>query len=93
MDLHYVTMTNYDDTFRNVHVIYDKDNLAMTLGEAVANAGLKQIRIAETEKYPARYVLLFPAVVKHPLKASNASWSLLRKSPPSTRDECRRGYA
>ncbi|MFZ7106445.1 MAG: 2,3-bisphosphoglycerate-independent phosphoglycerate mutase [Bacteroidota bacterium] len=52
MDLHYVTMTNYDDTFRNVHVIYDKDNLAMTLGEVVANAGLKQIRIAETEKYP-----------------------------------------
>jgi 2,3-bisphosphoglycerate-independent phosphoglycerate mutase len=52
MDLHYVTMTNYDDTFQNVRVIYDKDNLAMTLGEVVADAGLKQIRIAETEKYP-----------------------------------------
>ena len=83
MDLHYVTMTNYDDTFRNVHVIYDKDNLAMTLGEVVANAGLKQIRIAETEKYP-HVTFFFPAVVKHPSKASNASWSLLRKSPPTT---------
>lgn len=50
--LHYVTMTNYDDTFRNVHVVYDKDNLVMTLGETLARAGKKQIRIAETEKYP-----------------------------------------
>ena len=52
LDLYYVTMTNYDDTFKNVHVIFDKDNLKMTLGEALANAGKKQIRIAETEKYP-----------------------------------------
>ncbi|MBP6403524.1 MAG: 2,3-bisphosphoglycerate-independent phosphoglycerate mutase [Bacteroidia bacterium] len=52
MDLYYVTMTNYDDTFQNVHVIYDKDNLKNTLGEVVANAGKHQIRIAETEKYP-----------------------------------------
>lgn len=51
-DLYYVTMTNYDDTFQNVHVIFDKDNLQMTLGEVLANAGKKQIRIAETEKYP-----------------------------------------
>lgn len=50
--LHYVTMTNYDHTFKNVHVIYDKDDLKMTLGEVVAAAGKKQIRIAETEKYP-----------------------------------------
>jgi len=49
--LHYVTMTNYDDTFRGVNVAYGKDNLLNTLGEVVANAGLKQLRIAETEKY------------------------------------------
>ncbi|MBK7850166.1 MAG: 2,3-bisphosphoglycerate-independent phosphoglycerate mutase [Bacteroidetes bacterium] len=52
MDLYYVTMTNYDDTFQNVKIIYDKDNLKNTLGEIVANAGKAQIRIAETEKYP-----------------------------------------
>jgi 2,3-bisphosphoglycerate-independent phosphoglycerate mutase len=52
LQLHYVTMTEYDPTFREVDVIFRKDDLAMTLGEAVANAGLQQIRIAETEKYP-----------------------------------------
>lgn len=52
MNLHYVTMTNYDDSFKNVRVIYDKDNLTNTLGEVIAEAGKKQIRIAETEKYP-----------------------------------------
>ncbi|MFI8378674.1 2,3-bisphosphoglycerate-independent phosphoglycerate mutase [Leeuwenhoekiella sp. NPDC079379] len=52
LDLHYVTMTNYDQTFKNIHVIFDKDNLENTLGEVVAKAGKKQIRIAETEKYP-----------------------------------------
>ncbi len=49
--LHYVTMTCYDDTFKNVNVIYEKDNLLNTLGEVVSNNGLKQLRIAETEKY------------------------------------------
>lgn len=49
--LHYVTMTRYDDTFRNVNVIYEKDNLVNTLGEVVSNHDLKQLRIAETEKY------------------------------------------
>jgi 2,3-bisphosphoglycerate-independent phosphoglycerate mutase len=52
LKLHYATLTNYDDTFKNVHVIFDKDNLENTLGEVLANAGKKQIRIAETEKYP-----------------------------------------
>lgn len=52
LDLYYVTMTNYDDTFENVQVIYDKDNLSETLGEVLEKAGKKQIRIAETEKYP-----------------------------------------
>lgn len=52
LNLYYVTMTNYDSEFRNVHVIFDKDNLAKTLGEVVSEAGRTQIRIAETEKYP-----------------------------------------
>jgi len=52
LNLYYVTMTNYDDTFENVHVIYDKDNITETLGEVLEKHGKKQIRIAETEKYP-----------------------------------------
>jgi 2,3-bisphosphoglycerate-independent phosphoglycerate mutase len=52
LSLHYITLTNYDDTFENVKVIFDKDNLSNTLGEVLAKAGKKQIRIAETEKYP-----------------------------------------
>jgi len=52
LPLYYVTLTNYDDSFKGVHVVYDKDNIKDTLGETLANAGKKQIRIAETEKYP-----------------------------------------
>lgn len=52
LPLYYVTMTNYDDTFKNVHVMYDKENLVMTLGEVLEKNNKKQIRIAETEKYP-----------------------------------------
>jgi 2,3-bisphosphoglycerate-independent phosphoglycerate mutase len=52
MDLYYVTMTNYDDSFKNVKVVFGKDNISNTLGETIAKAGKKQIRIAETEKYP-----------------------------------------
>jgi 2,3-bisphosphoglycerate-independent phosphoglycerate mutase len=51
MPLHYVTMTRYDDSFRGVKVLFDKDNLNNTMGELVARAGLRQLRIAETEKY------------------------------------------
>lgn len=52
LNLHYVTLTNYDDSFENVHVVYDKDNIQDTLGEVLSSHGKKQIRIAETEKYP-----------------------------------------
>ncbi|GAA4290166.1 2,3-bisphosphoglycerate-independent phosphoglycerate mutase [Aestuariibaculum suncheonense] len=52
LNLHYVTLTNYDDTYKNVNVIFNKDNLSETLGEVLAKNGKKQIRIAETEKYP-----------------------------------------
>ncbi|MEO5563267.1 MAG: 2,3-bisphosphoglycerate-independent phosphoglycerate mutase, partial [Chitinophagaceae bacterium] len=50
--LHYTTMTQYDHSFKNVHVIFDNDDLKNTLGEILQQNGLKQIRIAETEKYP-----------------------------------------
>jgi 2,3-bisphosphoglycerate-independent phosphoglycerate mutase len=52
MNLHYTTMTEYDATFKNVHVIFENDNLNNTIGEILSAAGKKQIRIAETEKYP-----------------------------------------
>ena len=52
LNLHYTTMTRYDATFKNVQVVFEKDNLTMTLGEALEQASKKQIRIAETEKYP-----------------------------------------
>ena len=52
LSLNYITMTNYDNDFAGVKVIFDKDNLSNTLGEVIAGAGRKQIRIAETEKYP-----------------------------------------
>ena len=52
LDISYFTMTNYDRTFKNVNVIFEKDNLAMTLGEVLEKDGKTQVRIAETEKYP-----------------------------------------
>lgn len=52
LNLHYTTMTLYDHKFQHVHVIFENDNLVNTLGEVVSAAGKKQIRIAETEKYP-----------------------------------------
>jgi len=51
MPLHYVTLTRYDESFKNINIAYDKDNLNNTLGEIVSRNGKKQIRIAETEKY------------------------------------------
>jgi 2,3-bisphosphoglycerate-independent phosphoglycerate mutase len=52
LDLHYITMTPYDETFKGVKVIFDKEDLTKTLGEILQDAGKNQIRIAETEKYP-----------------------------------------
>jgi 2,3-bisphosphoglycerate-independent phosphoglycerate mutase len=49
--LKYYTMTPYDETFKGLTILYDKDNVQNTLGEIVAKAGMKQLRIAETEKY------------------------------------------
>ena len=52
LKLHYTTMTKYDETFKNVHIVFENDNLINTLGEVLAKNNKKQIRIAETEKYP-----------------------------------------
>ena len=52
LSLYFVTLTNYDDSFGNIHVVYNKENLHDTLGEILEKNGKKQIRIAETEKYP-----------------------------------------
>ena len=52
LSLHYVTMTNYDETFNDVKVMYEKNNLQNTLGEVLESKNKHQIRIAETEKYP-----------------------------------------
>ena len=52
LNLHYTTMTKYDETFKNVQVIFENDNLVNTLGDVLAQNNKKQIRIAETEKYP-----------------------------------------
>ncbi|HTA26562.1 MAG TPA: 2,3-bisphosphoglycerate-independent phosphoglycerate mutase [Bacteroidia bacterium] len=50
--LQYITMTNYDEKYKGVNVLYHKDDLKMTLGEVLSLKGKTQIRIAETEKYP-----------------------------------------
>ncbi|WP_136668999.1 2,3-bisphosphoglycerate-independent phosphoglycerate mutase [Flavobacterium sp. H122] len=77
LDLYYVTMTNYDDTYNNVHVIYDKDNITETLGEVVSKAGKKQIRIAETEKYP-HVTFFFSGGREEPFEGETR---ILRNSP------------
>lgn len=52
LNLHYITMTSYDETFKNVEVVFQKDDITETLGEILEKNGKTQVRIAETEKYP-----------------------------------------
>lgn len=52
LDLHFTTLTQYDATFKNINIVFEEDNLNMTLGEVLAKEGKTQLRIAETEKYP-----------------------------------------
>jgi 2,3-bisphosphoglycerate-independent phosphoglycerate mutase len=52
LSLHFTTMTQYDRSFKQVSVIFENDDLKNTIGEVISRQGLKQIRIAETEKYP-----------------------------------------
>jgi 2,3-bisphosphoglycerate-independent phosphoglycerate mutase len=52
LELSYVTMTRYDETFKGIDVLFTKDDLSNTIGEVISKEGLSQVRIAETEKYP-----------------------------------------
>lgn len=77
MNLYYVTMTNYDDTFNNIYRIFDKDNLTETLGEILEKHNKKQIRIAETEKYP-HVTFFFSGGREEPFEGETR---ILRNSP------------
>ncbi|MCF7560554.1 2,3-bisphosphoglycerate-independent phosphoglycerate mutase [Sabulilitoribacter multivorans] len=77
LDLHYVTLTNYDETYKNVNVIFNKDNLTETLGEVLERHNKKQIRIAETEKYP-HVTFFFSGGRETPF---NGETRILRNSP------------
>jgi len=76
LKLYYVTMTNYDESYNNVHVVYNKDNIVETLGEVLAKAGKKQIRIAETEKYP-HVTFFFNGGYREPLDKSMEDYILI----------------
>jgi 2,3-bisphosphoglycerate-independent phosphoglycerate mutase len=77
LNLYYVTLTNYDDTYTNIHVIYDKDNITETLGEVLEKHNKTQIRIAETEKYP-HVTFFFSGGREIPFKGETR---ILRNSP------------
>lgn len=76
-DLHFVTMTQYNESFEGLHVMFQKDNLQNTLGEVIANAGRTQIRLAETEKYP-HVTFFFSGGQEEPFEGERR---LLVKSP------------
>ena len=92
MSLHYVTMTNYDDSFQGVEVMFDKENLNKTLGEILEQEQRDQIRIAETEKYP-HVTFFFSGGREEPFKGEKR---ILCPSPKVATydlqpgDECRR---
>ena len=67
LPLHYVTLTNYDASFADVKVMFHKDDLKNTLGEVLSSAGARQIRIAETEKYP-HVTFFFSGGREHPFE-------------------------
>ena len=77
LNLHYVTMTNYDENFKGINVVFNKDNLTETLGEVLAKHGKTQIRIAETEKYP-HVTFFFSGGQEDPFKGETR---ILRNSP------------
>ena len=77
MNMYYVTMTNYDDTFNNIYRIFDKDNITETLGEVLEKHHKKQIRIAETEKYP-HVTFFFSGGREEPFEGETR---ILRNSP------------
>ena len=77
LHLHYVTLTNYDDSYQKVNVVFNKDNLTETLGEVLEKNNKTQIRIAETEKYP-HVTFFFSGGRETPFKGESR---ILRNSP------------
>ena len=77
LNLYYVTLTNYDDSFKNINVVFNKDNLTETLGEVLEKNNKNQIRIAETEKYP-HVTFFFSGGQETPFKGETR---ILRNSP------------
>ncbi|GAB1856673.1 2,3-bisphosphoglycerate-independent phosphoglycerate mutase [Flavobacteriaceae bacterium MHTCC 0001] len=77
LDLYYVTLTNYNDEYTNVNVVFNKENLSDTLGEVLERNNKKQIRIAETEKYP-HVTFFFSGGREEPF---NGEQRILRNSP------------
>ena len=77
LDLYYTTITLYDESFKGINVIYKNDNIKNTLGEVLSKAGKKQIRIAETEKYP-HVTFFFSGGQEAPFKGESR---ILRNSP------------
>ena len=77
LNLHYVTMTNYDDNYKGINVVFNKDNLKETLGEVLEKHHKTQIRIAETEKYP-HVTFFFSGGRERPFKGEKR---ILRNSP------------
>ncbi len=77
LNLYYVTMTNYDESFKNMHIIFIKENLTETLGEVLSKNNKKQIRIAETEKYP-HVTFFFSGGQEEPFEGETR---ILRNSP------------
>ena len=77
LKLHYVTLTNYDENFKGINVVFNKDNLTETLGEVLEKHNKTQIRIAETEKYP-HVTFFFSGGQEEPFKGETR---ILRNSP------------
>ncbi len=77
LDLYFTTITLYDASFKGINVIYNTDNIKNTLGEVLSKAGKKQIRIAETEKYP-HVTFFFSGGQEAPFEGESR---ILRNSP------------
>jgi 2,3-bisphosphoglycerate-independent phosphoglycerate mutase len=77
LNLYFTTMTLYDESFTGINVIYNSDNIRNTLGEVLSKAGKKQVRIAETEKYP-HVTFFFSGGQEAPFEGESR---ILRNSP------------
>jgi 2,3-bisphosphoglycerate-independent phosphoglycerate mutase len=77
LNLYYVTLTNYDESFKGLHVVFNKDNITETLGEVLERNNKTQIRIAETEKYP-HVTFFFSGGREEPFKGETR---ILKNSP------------